>query len=569
MSLKAYLSKKSLYVFAVVLLTSGIYAICDYQLGSVAKELMLNWAQTEAVAIQEGNLLTSITKTQRFLISSSYIKGVRLVEVDQGVIEPKIEFGRPFDLSRNELNNLSQELTQNRTGFLHQRAFYKIPNKQNFILAFDVQSNMVTSLFAISCGTIIFLVVYLIWALQRIERTEAKKREDLLKLAINDLLEKESPSSVLESEIPGLVKWWQVKKNQIDESRRVAIEQQSKIKLGEIASHTAHDMRGALRNIRQIVKVANSLPDSHKNIIEKSVDRLSKISESILADSKTINQQEIESKVETDVAEIVRSVVMFKQAQYGSTINLIEKINVKSIFSILNPDQLERSISNLIDNAIEASTVGANVEIILVKIGSTLELSIRDFGKGISSEDLQKIGTKGFSSGKTNGNGLGVFYTKRFAEDLGGQIEFASELGKGTCTKLVLPALEVNHRITLDSDETLLVLEDQKLMRDTVKLKLSEFPELKYKIFEKSSELERWLATNKTKFKLYSDYFLEEENKTGVQVIQQLGIQDKAFIFTSAFDDSRVLDSAGKINVEVLSKEQFFNSQITLGDAND
>lgn len=563
MSLKTYLSKKSLYVFAVVLLTSGIYAICDYQLGSVAKELMLNWAQTEAIAIQEGNLLTSITKTQRFLISSSYVKGVRLVELDQSGIEPKIEFGRPFDISIEELNALTQELTQNRTGFLHQRAYFKIPNnKENFILAFDVQSNMITSLFAISSGTIIFLVVYLIWALQKIERTEAKKREDLLKLAVNDLLEKESPSSVLESEIPGLIKWWQVKMNEIDESRRVAIEQQSKIKLGEIASHTAHDMRGALRNIRQIVKVASCLPDSHKSIIEKSVDRLSKISESILADSKTINQQEIESKIETDVVEAVRSVIAFKQAQYGSTINLIEKINVKTAVSVLNPDQLERSVSNLIDNAIEASQAGSNVEIRLIKNGSMLEVLVQDFGKGISNEDLQKIGTKGFSSEKNNGNGLGVFYARRFAEDLGGRIEFASELSKGTSTKLLLPPLEVNHKITLASDETLLILEDQKLIRDTIKLKLSDFPELKYQIFEKSSELERWLATNKTKFKLYSDYFLEEENKTGVQVIQKLGIQDKAFIFTSAFDDSRVLDSAEKINVEVLSKEQFFNSTL-------
>lgn len=195
-------------------------------------------------------------------------------------------------------------------------------------------------------------------------------------------------------------------------------------------------MFAALRNIRQIVKVANGLPESHKTIIEKSVDRFSKISESILADSKMINQQEIESKVETDVLEAVRSVVSFKQAQYGSTINLIEKINVKTAVSVLNPDQLERSISNLIDNAIEASQAGTNIEIGLTKNGSMLEVLIQDFGKGISGEDLQKIGTKGFSLGKNNGNGLGVFYARRFAEDVGGRIEFASELGKGTSTKL-------------------------------------------------------------------------------------------------------------------------------------
>ncbi len=569
MSIKTQISKNILYIFAVTILTSGIYAICDYQLGSVAKELMLNWAQTEAIAIQEGNLLTSITKTQRFLISSSYVKGVRLVEFEQDQIESKIEFGKQFEVSVDDLNTLDTELTQSRIGFLHQRAFYKIPQKENFVLVFDVQSNMITSLFLISSGTIIFLMVYLIWALQRIERTEAKKREDLLKLAVNELLKSESSSSVLETEIPGLVKWWQAKKNEIADSRRIAIEQQSKIRLGEIASHTAHDMRGALRNIRQIIKITDSLPESHKGIIEKSVDRLSKISESILTDSKTINQQDIESKIRTDIAQAIRSVIAFKQAQFGSTIKLVEKINTRNVFCTLDPDQFERSISNLIDNAIEASDAGAIIEIGTIKCSSGVEVFVKDFGKGISNEDLKKIGTKGFSSGKANGNGLGLFYTKRFAEDLGGRFDIASELGDGTCTTLILPTLEIDHEISLAADETLLILDDQKLIRDTVKLKLSEFPDLKYQIFGKSTELERWLATNETKFKLYSDYFLEDEKKTGIQVIQELGIQDKAFIFTSAFDDSRVLNAADQINVKVLSKDQFFNSRITLGGSSD
>ena len=106
MSIKASLSKHFLYFFAVVILTSGIYGICDYYLHSVAKELMLNWADTEAIAIQEGNLLTSITKTQRFLISSSYIKGVKLVKIENDNVESKIEFGSPFLLDSQDLAGL-------------------------------------------------------------------------------------------------------------------------------------------------------------------------------------------------------------------------------------------------------------------------------------------------------------------------------------------------------------------------------------------------------------------------------------------------------------------------------
>ena len=309
MSIKANLSKNFLYLFAVMILTSGIYGICDYYLHSVAKELMLNWADTEAIAIQEGNLLTSITKTQRFLISSSYIKGVKLVKIENDNVESKIEFGSPFLLDHQDLTGLDQELTQKRIGFLHQRAFYQIPKKDNMVLVFDVQSGFLIFLFAVSSSLIIFLVVYLIWALQKLEQKEAKKREELLKIAINDLLLKDAPSQILEKEIPDLIKWWNIKKNEIDESRKIAIEQQSKILLGEIASRAVHDIKGALRNVREISKLADSLTGSQKSIIEKSLNKVSKISQGLLDGAKTVHSDESKLRIQTDIIDLVKETV--------------------------------------------------------------------------------------------------------------------------------------------------------------------------------------------------------------------------------------------------------------------
>jgi hypothetical protein len=53
-------------------------------------------------------------------------------------------------------------------------------------------------------------------------------------------------------------------------------------------------------------------------------------------------------------------------------------------------------------------------------------------------------------------------------------------------------------------------------------------------------------------------------NETGVQVIKRLGIADRSVLFTSAFDDPTVVRAASEIGVDVISKDEFFGSEIRL-----
>ncbi len=559
---KNHFSRNSLCLFAVIILISGIYGICDYYLQSISKELTSNWVQTEAIAIQEGNLLTSITKTQRFLISSSYIKGVRLVKIERGQLQPKIEFGEPFKLSYRDVSILPENLTQERIGFLHQRAFLKIPQREDFILVFDVKSNFLNLLFAVSSSIIVILIVYLIWSLQRLEQKEAQKREALLKLAIDDLLENESPSAVLEKEIPGLVKWWKVKKSELERTRAISAEQQNKILLGEMATRTVHDIKGALRNIRTIVTICKAIEPSHKDIIEKSLEKVKKISQGLLESTRSVHSDEQNKQVRLNANLQLNSIIESKKIQYGSSVYLEMQPSVSPAVIISDPVQFERSISNLIDNAIEASPINNLIRIIVVNDNNSVEIIIQDSGKGISPENIRKIGTKGFTHGKIGGTGIGVFYAKKFVEELGGQFSVESKLGKGT--KVRLSFRNAIGRIFLRPNEHLLLLEDQNYIRQAAKLKLDGLGNQKpqYQIFSTTSELETWLSTSNATFKLYSDHFLENESETGIQLIKRLGIADRSVLFTSAFDDPTITQAASEIGMEVISKDEFFNAQI-------
>lgn len=533
---------------------------------------MQNWADTEAISIQEGNLLTSITKTQRFLISSSYIKGVKLVKLEDKSIESKIEFGKPFDISNADLENLESGINQERIGFLHQRAFYPIPQKNGFVLVFDVTSNFLIVLFGVSSGLIVFLVIYLILSLQRFEQKESQKREQILKLAINELLANGESSKVLEAEMPGLIRWWTVKRNELIESRKIAIEQQSKALLGELAAKAVHDIRGALRNIREVSKKSDGLNEIQKKIIQNSVEKISTISNDLLSSTKGINSDEASLKEKIDVAEALNQIIERKKMDFQSTVEINFKSLAKSAFVLLNPDQLARSVENLIDNSVDASESAAKINIEIESSSTTAIIRITDFGKGISKDNLQRFGSKGFTHGKTDGNGLGVYYAKRFVEDLGGRFEVQSEIGSGTSISLCIPLAEITskHSISIDPNQHLLILEDQLLIQKTIQLKFKEagVAPSAYSIFSTPSELEKWIATNKADFKLYSDYFLEtdkgEKLETGVEVIKRLGLAEKSILFTSAFDNPAVIEAVGEIGVSVLSKDQFFDADLRI-----
>jgi len=89
-------------------------------------------------------------------------------------------------------------------------------------------------------------------------------------------------------------------------------------------------------------------------------------------------------------------------------------------------------------------------------------------------------------------------------------------------------------------------------------------------MFSTPSELEQWLASNNKEFKLYSDYFLEtdkgEKLENGIQVIKRLGLANQAVLFSSASDNSAVIEEASEIGVPVWSKSQFFEAKIIKGD---
>jgi len=116
----------------------------------------------------------------------------------------------------------------------------------------------------------------------------------------------------------------------------------------------------------------------------------------------------------------------------------------------LRTDQrsLQQIMLNLANNAIKFTEHGAVVVAVSMAQRETrpsIEVAVMDSGAGISSEDQARLFQPfsqvagGAARSHNEGTGLGLYLCRKFAELLGGRIELASEIGRGSRFSLILP----------------------------------------------------------------------------------------------------------------------------------
>ncbi len=90
---------------------------------------------------------------------------------------------------------------------------------------------------------------------------------------------------------------------------------------------------------------------------------------------------------------------------------------------------------NLLTNAIKFSPETSEVSLAVRTVGDQLRISIKDQGLGIPSHEHDKIFDpfhRGSNAGAIQGTGLGLSIVKKAVELLEGELEFTSEVGKGS-----------------------------------------------------------------------------------------------------------------------------------------
>jgi CheY-like chemotaxis protein len=145
--------------------------------------------------------------------------------------------------------------------------------------------------------------------------------------------------------------------------------------------------------------------------------------------------------------------------------------------------QLEAALTNLAVNAREAMPEGGRLtmEAALVQRDDGVRqvaLSVSDEGVGMSEEVRERAFEPFFTTKRIGeGSGLGLSMVYGFVKQSGGDVRIDSAPGRGASVTLLLPALPARPPDSLGSDarghaqggdETILVVEDEPLVRDFV-----------------------------------------------------------------------------------------------------
>jgi two-component system phosphate regulon sensor histidine kinase PhoR len=105
---------------------------------------------------------------------------------------------------------------------------------------------------------------------------------------------------------------------------------------------------------------------------------------------------------------------------------------------------LERTVLNLLDNAVAYTDEGGSVSVILAKDSLQARITIKDTGIGISEADMPNIFKRFYKadaarSHRPGSAGLGLAIVKEIVTSHGGSISVTSQIGKGTEFTLLFP----------------------------------------------------------------------------------------------------------------------------------
>jgi len=228
---------------------------------------------------------------------------------------------------------------------------------------------------------------------------------------------------------------------QLQASKDALIRSEKLAFTGRIAANIAHEIRNPLTNVAMAVQQLTKAikpegpPAKHMDIIKRNTERINYLITELLncARPPKLNIRPC------SIHKVLEDILEFNKAKISSKrIKIIKRFISNSFIIKIDKEQIERSLSNLLVNAVEAMSKGGKLTIITDVDGDSFVVKIQDTGKGIPEEDIIRIFDPFFSS-KSGGVGLGLAICYGIIVSHGGTIEVESKPKKGSTFMVSLP----------------------------------------------------------------------------------------------------------------------------------
>jgi signal transduction histidine kinase len=346
----------------------------------------------------------------------------------------------------------------------------------------------------------------------------------------------------------------------VDKSQKEILLAEKHLSVAQTARQVAHDIRSPLTVLEWVNQNNMNLPEDIRILSQSATSRIKDIAHNLLEMEKISINSESSSQMLSEIVEVVISEKRIK-GEESIQFKIKEDLNQHSyhLFSSVNRSDLARVLSNILNNAIEATTKDGVIEVSLFDDHNGYAvISIKDNGKGIPQEILPRVSENGFSFEKPHGSGLGLYHAQKVINSFGGRLQITSEINLGTEVQIKLPLsqppawflpfVELNHFeqvVVIDDDDSI-----HKIWSSRIKIPLKHFYDFK--------EAQKWTLTNRSaidKSLFFVDYEIQSQTMTGLDFILENNLLKNAYLITGRYSEKEIIKKCLENKIKLIPKK--------------
>ncbi len=220
--------------------------------------------------------------------------------------------------------------------------------------------------------------------------------------------------------------------------------------ISQFSDDAAHELRTPINNLRGEIEVAlgqDRSADEYREVLASCGEecaRISRLIRTLLLLARSEASGDVLRRENVDVGQVLAIIEAFYEAAAAEAGIRLHVSSAPRLHAELDRTLFQQAIGNLVSNAIAHTPAGGSVNLVARASGMSLTVTVSDTGCGIAPEHLPHVFERFYRvdrarAGSAHNAGLGLAVVMSIVIRHGGHVEIASEVGRGTEVRLILP----------------------------------------------------------------------------------------------------------------------------------